>query len=449
MAPPAGAGGGGQSPVADPNDPWYQDHLDNAEMAQGTNPSRQLDALKLVVKISDRNVRKLFYNNSMMILTSHVGGETPMEEGEAADAATPDPAEGSEGTPDARALEMIKNLQQEDLDKARQAVARAGGFRADANKGYIPPKRRGMVTRVVNKDWDAKEFLPPVKVARPEEKSLPRLTVEELLPPPSVVPDGLECEVVSDRLVRAQNLVFLVMMRPTLGQDLPWDFPSKTTLETLFDCLRSEIESVEIIDVALSCAVDPENGIATMTLNTVNLKVFEEVRDFVRKYQGVKGFGFETYSKLSFIRNNAITAYINKSHKCFLPKRFLGFLFHKYPQLNSNVKVLHVHEFPPVVGEDLTHRQKSRVGDCIVVMQSADLLEKLKDYDESTVFHLGPRFRITLRGGQRSSAPADGGAHTVGGSPQFPAEAAEKVMKNFAQEIGEGRADSAPPPPTN
>ena len=78
--------------------------------------------------------------------------------------------------------------------------------------------------------------------------------------------------------------------------------------------------------------------------------------------------------------------------------------------------------------EDRTPGRRSRIGDAIAVFGGADFLSKLSAYSEDHVFHLSKRWRITIKGGQRT-----GGNNAAG--PEAPISPQFKLSSGAEQSI--------------
>ena len=147
---------------------------------------------------------------------------------------------------------------------------------------------------------------------------------------------------------------------------------------------------------------DVADDIATITLNTENIRLFGVIRQAIRDYTESPGYAFETYSRAFFMKQNALTIYITKKNKIYVPKAIMRFLFDKYPDMISDYKFLYMKTFDEN-RDDWTPGRRSRIGDAIAVFTGPDLLSKISKYDEDHVFHLSKRWRITIKGGQRDT----------------------------------------------
>ena len=85
-------------------------------------------------------------------------------------------------------------------------------------------------------------------------------------------------------------------------------------------------------------------------------------------------------------------------------KRILRSLIRKYPDLNSDIRVLTRTTFtsdPP----NLQPGKRSRIGDVILLLDGEDFYTKLRKYSEDFRFFLNQGFSVTLRGGIRGEEP--------------------------------------------
>ena len=156
-----------------------------------------------------------------------------------------------------------------------------------------PPKRRGCSYVIANKDFKESSHVPAEKMARPDEQSLRRLTKDELMPPPSFVPDGILVESpIVEGLVRSQDIIFLVIQKAAGDANAPWSFPSEETLDELCDFIIGDLVSKDeprVCDTFLDRRIDPEKGIATITLCTEDMRLFDMIRNDIRYYTGSAG----------------------------------------------------------------------------------------------------------------------------------------------------------------
>ena len=151
------------------------------------------------------------------------------------------------------------------------------------------------------------------------------------------------------------------------------------------------------------------------------MKLFSRIRKAIREYTGTPGMAFETYSRAFFMKQNALTIYVTKRNKIYVPKALMRFLFDENPDLISDYTFLHMKTFDDN-RDDWVPGQRSRIGDAIAVFTGADLLSKIAKYNEDHVFRLSKRWHITIKGGQRNSDVTDA-------SPQLP------TTSNFARQL--------------
>ena len=276
-------------------------------------------------------------------------------------------------------VKRFKALQRQDVARVRDLVQRAGGLHHSKplHPSAPPPKKMGMEIKVVNITMDEDAIPEPeLKPDRPEESTLRRISRAELMPPPLTVPDDIIVDISAPLdLVKEQNIVFIVAM---IDKDNPQgnlQTPNEETLEMLFDGIReNNCEMEDISDVAVSARLDRDSKLATITLNTINMRVFEHLRKEIREFSAVEGFTFETYSKLDYMSACGLTTYIPKSHKCYLPRAFMRFLFEKYPDLCSSYAIPFFHVFT----EDHSNKipgKRSRIGDSIVLLTGETLMD--------------------------------------------------------------------------
>ena len=153
-------------------------------------------------------------------------------------------------------------------------------------------------------DFDTEVPLPD----RPDNSKLRRLTAEELRPPTSNVPIPLDLlDTGLPEFAIDQRIEFLVIMRPESSDDDDWQFPTEKVLQTMYDAVREQITDIQLFDVALWHRVDG-NGIATIMLSTINLKLMAEIRHKIRLYRRITGHIFEMYNKRTFMKRFGISA---------------------------------------------------------------------------------------------------------------------------------------------
>ena len=177
-------------------------------------------------------------------------------------------------------------------------------------------------------------------------------------------------------------------------------------LDELCDYIIGDLVSKGVpllCDTFLDRKKDPEKGITTITLCTENMRLFGEIRQAIRGYNGTPGFSYETYSRAFFKQQNAVIIYITKKNKIYVPSAIIRFLFDKYPDLISDYTFLYMKTYDED-REDLAPGRRSRIGDAIAVFGGADFLSKIAAYNEDHVFHLSKRWRITIKGGQRNGS---------------------------------------------
>ena len=173
----------------------------------------------------------------------------------------------------------------------------------------------------------------------------------------------------------------------------------------MFDKIIDDIDDDDVIKVALSCHVDPE-GIATIALSTIDMPIFNQVRNGIAAYTGCTGYVFSTHKKPTFVEKNAATIYIPARHKRYLPKRFWRFFFKEYPALRSTYTVIYQITFTE---NDPNKPHVNRIGDTILVVGGEDFLAKLSEFDEDHIFTMNAYWRLTIKGGQRKSLSGNSG----------------------------------------
>ena len=188
----------------------------------------------------------------------------------------------------------------------------------------------------------------------------------------------------------------LVLMHDLNDPTKNWAFPKEDVLDTLFDYIIEQCDDDDIVTVALGARVDPANGIATVTLSTLNLPLFWNLIDAIHKYTGVEGYSFITFSKAEYVSQNTATIYIPKRFQRYGHRRMFRVLFSKYPELSADFTLLHEHTFT----EDIPG-MRPRIGDKIIVI-GGPFLKKLAAFHPTKVFELNAHWRITIRGGARS-----------------------------------------------
>ena len=342
--------------------------------------------------------------------------------------------------------EQVKELLREDEEKVQNLVQASGGlFHEKPLDPEAPPKRKGMTITVYNEDIKLTDHVPAVKVPRPDESNLRRLTRAELMPPPSFVPEGYAVEApISTDLVRSQDIIFLVIQKVVEDSNAPWEFPAEAVLDDLIDTITAGLLETDdrIIDTILERRKDPKNGITTVTLNTENLQLFSLVRKAIRQYTGQPGYCFETYSRAFFMKQNAVTIYITKQNLVFVPKAIMRFLFDQYPDMRCDAKFLYLKKFD-TNREDWTPGKKSRIGDAIAVYTGPELLERISRYSEDHVFKLSKRWKITIKGGRRN---VDAGLQaSEASSATFTTNFARDLMANLSEVAAKEAASRSSP----
>lgn len=265
-------------------------------------------------------------------------------------------------------------------------------------------------------DFDFDEVVP----VRPDPSTLCRLTADELLPPPSDMPVPLDPSTDLPEFVQEQRIEFLVIIRPESGaSDADWGFPTADTLQTMYDKIRDDLEHhLQIFDVCLWHRVD-KSGRATIMLSTINLPLMNEVRQAIRLYRGHRGYVFETYNKIRFIKRYGISLYVPKENAGYKFRTIGRTLFYKYPDLRSPIEIISEATFTEN-HSDWTPDRRSRIGEKIYLLDSPELAKKLEKYPEDFKFRLSEGFSVTLRGGVRGDEV----------TTQFASSFASKVLLN-------------------
>ena len=261
-------------------------------------------------------------------------------------------------------------------------------------------------------------------IERPDESTLPRIDMKELLPPPSnaPVPIDFEMDTSLPEYVKEQKIEFLLVQRPVDSTEA-WSFPTEENMNRIWNFVRNKLDSDYILDVCLWSRFERLTGITTLMLSTVNLNVMSEVRHEIRVYSEIEGLKFETYNKTLFIKRYGISMYVPKEHAGLNAQRILRAVFYKHRDIYTrNIKLLSKHRFetnPP--GFQLG--QRSRIGDAILLFDSPELAAKLKNYDEEYRFTVSKGFNVTLKGGVRGS-----------GHQEFTPEMTSKVITGAADQ---------------
>ena len=207
--------------------------------------------------------------------------------------------------------------------------------------------------------------------------------------------------------------------------DDPWGFPDEDTLQKLYD------KCVQIMDVVLWSRWDKSNGVATIMMSTINLKLMEQVeyyetrnypnciikyiptlhsftslppqaRHVIRVCNDFPGMSFETYNKRQFVKRFGITMYVTRDNANLPLKRIMRSLFYKNPAIKSSFEAIHVSKFVDNA-PDYNPARRSRIGDVIYLLDSPSLADKLRAYPEDFKFQCGGGFTVTLKGGIRGS----------------------------------------------
>ena len=145
--------------------------------------------------------------------------------------------------------------------------------------------------------------------------------------------------------------------------------------------------------------VDPQTKIATILLNTKNFTVFQMVRNKIRSYAGVPGYGFDTYERSHFVTQHGISVYIPAQYSKMSIALIFGIIGKNYPQLCQPYRILQTSTFTSE-GPNHVPGRRSRVGDMIVLIQgSKEFLEGLRPFPEDFRFKLSPAWSLTLKGG--------------------------------------------------
>ena len=161
-------------------------------------------------------------------------------------------------------------------------------------------------------------------------------------------------------------------------------------MRRVFDDVRNKIDHVMIMDVCLHCRIDCDNGIASLTLSTIDVPLLHCMRHEIRIYNAIEGVKFETYSKATFVQRYGISMYVPKEHAGLAATKILRTLFYKNPKIKTTkIKLLSKHRFETDHPNRLPNT-RSRIGDTIYVFESNELAQKLKPYDEDH------RFTVTV-----------------------------------------------------
>ena len=323
------------------------------------------------------------------------------------EAGTPNPGDTEEeasgdNTPGENLTDRMKHLKgaahpvsqavQNDLAKVKEAISLVGGL--EAKKGDNNNRKR-QILELENVDLDLGNFEPLPE--RPQEDTLPVLPLNALLPPPSSVPVPLDFKFdpLIPQHVKEKRIEFLLLKKYTATPSKKWSFPGDVEMRKVFDDVRNKIDQDMIMDVCLHCRIDRDNGIASLTLSTIDL---HRVRHEIRIYNEIEGVKFETYSKATFVQRYGISMYVPKEHAGLSATKILRTLFYKNPTIK--IRLLSKHRFE-TDHPNRAPNTRSRIGDAIYVFESNELALKLKPYDEEHRFTVSKGFNVTLKGGAR------------------------------------------------
>ena len=142
------------------------------------------------------------------------------------------------------------------------------------------------------------------------------------------------------------------------------------------------------------------------------------------------------------MKQNAVTIYVTKQNKVYVPEAMIRFLFDRYPEMRCDTKFLYMKTFTDN-RDDWTPGKRSRIGDAIAVFTGPDFLERISRYSKDFVFHLSKRWRITIKGGRRVN-DGDGVQNDANqSSAQFSETFARKLMANLSTEAAKEAANNA------
>ena len=119
-----------------------------------------------------------------------------------------------------------------------------------------------------------------------------------------------------------------------------WAFLNLQTLNTAYNAVLDTIDDPEMPTVALAATVD-DQGFSTITLNTCNMAIFNEITAGLRNYEGITGFTLETFYKQEFIEKKSATIYVPQRFARFGPRRLFRSLVHLYPGLAAKYEIFH------------------------------------------------------------------------------------------------------------
>ena len=295
---------------------------------------------------------------------------------------------------------------QSDLGRVREAVSMAGGLNSKKPDFEKQKEREGQHVEIVEQWMDFTDETFDELPERPDESTLRRISLQELLPPATSTPVPLDMELDGEELtfVANQRIEFLVLMRKAGDTKTSWGFPCEAQLLKMYNHVRNAADHDQIMDVCLWCRVDGATGIASIMLSTINLPLFKRIRHEIRIYEGFPGFRCETYSKITFMQKYGVTLYIPKEVAGMNDKRLFKTLFRKYRHLNVKFLILTRTTFTKDHPDKPPHK-RSRIGDTILLLDGPDLYEVLKSEPEDRKYFLNDGFSVTLRGGIRSTGP--------------------------------------------
>ena len=321
------------------------------------------------------------------------------------DSSSDDDDDEEEDKDDDGATQSERDLQS-DLGKVREAVSMAGGLSSRKPDFEKQKEREGQHVEIVEQWMDFTNDTFDDLPERPDESTLRRISLKELLPPATSVPVPLDMELDGEELtfVANQRIEFLVIMRKEGDAKASWGFPCEAQLLKLYNHVRNAADHDQIMDVCLWCRVDGATGIASIMLSTINLSLFKRIRHEIRIFNGFTGFRCETYSKITFMQKYGVTLYIPKDVAGMNDKRLFKTLFRKYRYLNVRFLILTRTTFTKDHPDKPPHK-RSRIGDTILLLDGPDLYEVLKKEPEDKKYFLNDGFSVTLRGGIRSTGP--------------------------------------------
>ena len=282
----------------------------------------------------------------------------------------------------------------------------AGGLNSRKTDFEKQKEREGQHVEIVEQWMDFTNETFEELPERPDESTLRRISLQELLPPATSAPVPLDMELDGEELtfVAYQRIEFLVIMRKEGDTKSSWGFPCEAQLLKLYNHVRNAADHDQIMDVCLWCRVDGATGIASIMLSTVHLPLFKHIRHEIRIFDGFPGFRCETYSKITFMQKYGVTLYIPKEVAGMNDKRLFKTLFRKYRYLNVRFLILTRTTFTKDHPDKPPHK-RSRIGDTILLLDGPALYEVLKSEPEDKKYFLNDGFSVTLRGGIRSTGP--------------------------------------------